>query len=497
MNWIVWWIDYKANSFFLNSTMIKLNCFEINFIKGKVVCMSDIVIQTEASRLTKEQLNDVLNIDRGYIAQWANQTKSIGILIQDPAQFLRVYLAVQSNGYLPVVLDAKWTSEQLHQILNHYQITHVIADKKIEGVNSLRLEQLNEAETPSSQKVTSPPDDLLHIGFTSGTTGMPKAYYRNRYSWLVSYDANDDILNAPPSCVIAPGPIAHSLTLYAMMYAYHSHCPCYMQMDYHPAQLLHQLIEHPKAVVFIVPSVLEQILQLNTKKLRDISVTFLTSGAKLEPHTIKRFKESMPKSQVIEFFGTSEASFISYHHVTDYAPKNVGKLFKGVKVILTDDTGQKLSDPTQIGQLHVQSDMVFSGYVDGESISNQDTIATGDYAKMTEDQELILEGRVNNKVIVGGMNVYPEEVERVILETTPIQHVMVTGERHYELGEVLIAYYQTKQPITIREIKRDLRQYLERYKVPMRFIEVPEMLWTNSGKIARKEMDERYGRKEK
>lgn len=153
MNWIVWWIDYKANSFFLNSTMIKLNCFEINFIKGKVVCMSDIIIQTEASRLTKEQLNDVLNIDRGYIAQWANQTKSIGILIQDPAQFLRVYLAVQSNGYLPVVLDAKWTSEQLHQILNHYQITHVIADKKIEGVNSLRLEQLNEAETPSSQKV--------------------------------------------------------------------------------------------------------------------------------------------------------------------------------------------------------------------------------------------------------------------------------------------------------------------------------------------------------
>ncbi|MEJ7388377.1 CoA ligase, partial [Staphylococcus epidermidis] len=73
--------------------------------------MSDIVIQTEASRLTKAQLNDVLNIDRGYIAQWANQTKSIGILIQDPAQFLRVYLAIQSSGYLPVVLDAKWTSE--------------------------------------------------------------------------------------------------------------------------------------------------------------------------------------------------------------------------------------------------------------------------------------------------------------------------------------------------------------------------------------------------
>lgn len=459
--------------------------------------MSDIVIQTEASRLTKTQLNHTLNIDRGYIEPWAKQTKRIGILIQDPAQFLRVYLAVQSSGYLPVVLDAKWTSEQLHQILKHYHITHVIADKQIEGVNTLRLEQLNEAEVPSTQAMTSPPDDLLHIGFTSGTTGMPKAYYRNRYSWLVSYDANDAILNTPPTCVIAPGPIAHSLTLYAMMYAYHSDCPCYMQMDYHPVQLFHQLIEQPNAIVFIVPSVLEQLLQLNTKRLNEISVTFLTSGAKLEPHTIQRFKESMPKAQVIEFFGTSEASFISYHHVTDYAPKNVGKLFKGVKVILTDDAGQILPDLTQVGQLHVQSDMVFSGYVDGEPISNQDTIATGDYAKMTANQELILEGRVHNKVIVGGMNVYPEEVERAILETTSISHVMVTGESHYELGEVLVAYYQTAQPVEIREIKQDLRRHLERYKVPMRFIEVPEMLWTNSGKIARKEMVARYGRKEK
>lgn len=459
--------------------------------------MSDIVIQTEASRLTKTQLNDVLNKDRGYIQQWAADTESIGILIQDPAQFLRVYLAVQSSGYIPVVLDAKWTSEQLHQILKHYHITYVIADKQIENVHRLLLEQLNEAENASAQKVTSPPHDLLHIGFTSGTTGMPKAYYRNKHSWVVSYDANDAILNAAPSCMIAPGPIAHSLTLYAMMYAYRSNCPCYMQMDYHPAQLFNQLIEHPQAVVFIVPSVLEQLLQLNTEQLKDISVTFLTSGAKLEPHTIKRFKDRMPKAQVIEFFGTSEASFISYHHVTDYAPKNVGKLFQGVKVILTDDAGQKLSDQTKIGQLHVQSDMVFSGYVDGESVSNQDTIATGDYARMTENQELILEGRVNNKVIVGGMNVYPEEVERVILETTPIEQVMVTGESHYELGEVLIAYYQSEQPIDIRALKRDLRQHLERYKVPMRFIQVPEMRWTNSGKIARKEMIARYGRKEK
>ncbi|UXV35336.1 AMP-binding protein [Staphylococcus sp. IVB6181] len=456
--------------------------------------MSLNVVQTEASRLTQSELNHYLKSDVPFIQQWAAHER-IGILIQDPAQFMRVYQAIQGAGYLPVVLDSKWTSEQLHEILAHYQVTQVIADKQIEDVHTVRLEQLNEAEASEElHELHMPPDGLLHIGFTSGTTGMPKAYYRNRHSWDVSYDANDAILETKPSCIIAPGPLAHSLTLYAMMYAYHSELTCYMQMDYHPVQLLHQLQEQNGAAVFIVPSVLEQLLHFDAKQLSEVSVTFLSSGAKLEPHTIQKFKQKLPNAQVIEFFGTSEASFISYHHVTDYAPKNVGKLFKGVKVILTDDSGKQLPDSKQVGQLHVQSEMVFSGYVGAESISSKDTIATGDYARMTDDQELILEGRVNNKVIVGGMNVYPEEVERVITETTPIQHVMVNGVPHYELGEVLIAYYQSETDLEIREVKQILRNHLERYKVPMRFIRVPEMLWTSSGKVARQQMIEKYGR---
>lgn len=465
---------------------------------------SKVMVQTENSVLMRNVFERNLEKRAAYIEEWWNTqpqylNQRIGISIADPAHFLTVYRAVQIAGKLPVVLDPKWTSEQFKEILKHYEITYLITDKKkdIDHIQQLTLESFEEYQNNEVKlsKIQKSPEDMLHIGFTSGTTGMPKAYYRNRFSWLVSYDANDAILNGVPSSIIAPGPLAHSLTLYALMYAHHHSVPCYMQTRYHPKQLLQQLQDHSGAAVFLVPSILEQLLQFENEELSDIKVTFLTSGAKLEPHTIARFQEKLPHSEVIEFFGTSEASFISYHRVHDYQPHNVGQLFKGVRIKLSDDSGQELPKLTSTGQLHVQSNMVFSGYVDGMHVSAQDDIATGDYARMTENGDLILEGRVNNKCIIGGMNVYPEEVERVIMQHIPVNHVMVDAMPHYELGEVLIAYYESKETLAIPDVKKELRKHLERYKIPMRWIKVPHMIWTSSGKIARRAMKEEFGRR--
>lgn len=460
-----------------------------------------IMIETESSQLTYSDFNKNLERNAATILQWWQQAaehpnERIGISVADPADFLSVYRAIQIAGKLPVVLDSKWTTTQFNAILEHYDISHLITDTKQPAVpiQQLTLTELNsQYSTAEPYACNTPPEDLLHIGFTSGTTGMPKAYYRNRMSWVVSYEANDAILNGAPSSIIAPGPLAHSLTLYALMYAHYHQVPCYMQTNYRPEQLLTQLQSHPDSAVFLVPSILEHILQFDADALAEIKVTFLTSGAKLEPRTIARFQEKLPQSEVIEFFGTSEASFISYYQVQDYQPHNVGQLFKGVQIKLRDDEGNRLTNLTDMGQLYIQSPMVFSGYVDGPRISEQDEIATGDYARLTLTGDLILEGRVNNKCIVGGMNVYPEEVERVIMQHFPVKHVMVAATPHYELGEVLIAYYESDTSLSITDVKKDLRKYLERYKVPMRWIKVPQMQWTSSGKIARKAMTEIYG----
>ena len=462
---------------------------------------NEIMVQTESSQLTYSEFNENLERNAAAILQWWQQAadhpnERIGISVADPADFLPVYRAIQTAGKLPVVLDSKWTTTQFNAILEHYHIFHLITDVKKPAIHipQLTLTELNsENGTAEPLACNTPPEDLLHIGFTSGTTGMPKAYYRNRMSWVVSYEANDAILNGAPSSIIAPGPLAHSLTLYALMYAHYHQVPCYMQTNYRPEQLLTQLQSHPDSAVFLVPSILEHLLQFEADALADIKVTFLTSGAKLEPRTIARFQEKLPQSEVIEFFGTSEASFISYHQVQNYQPHNVGQLFKGVQIKLRDDKGNSLPNLTEVGQLYIQSPMVFSGYVDGPRISELDEIATGDYARLTQAGDLILEGRVNNKCIVGGMNVYPEEVEHVIMQHFPVKHVMVAAAPHYELGEVLIAYYESDTPLPITDVKKELRKYLERYKVPMRWIKVPQMQWTSSGKIARKAMIETYG----
>lgn len=256
-----------------------------------------IIVETENSQLTYSDFNKNLERNAATILQWRQQTaehsnERIGISVADPADFLTVYRAIQTAGKLPVVLDSKWTATQFNAILEHYDISHLITDTQKPAVRipQLTLTELNsQYSTAKRSACNMPPEDLLHIGFTSGTTGMPKAYYRNRLSWVVSYEANDEILKGAPSAVIAPGPLAHSLTLYALMYAHHHQIPCYMQTDYRPEQLLTQLQSHPDSAVFLVPSILEHLLQFEADELVDIKVTFLTSGAKLEPRTIARF----------------------------------------------------------------------------------------------------------------------------------------------------------------------------------------------------------------
>ena len=61
--------------------------------------------------------------------------------------------------------------------------------------------------------------NVIHIGFTSGTTGLPKAFYRNEHSWIVSFKENEKLLQHCEETIVAPGPLSHSLSLYACIYA--------------------------------------------------------------------------------------------------------------------------------------------------------------------------------------------------------------------------------------------------------------------------------------
>lgn len=395
----------------------------------------------------------------------------IGIAIKHPIQFIKWYVGALINHQIPCVIDA---SRDDNHILDVLTINHI----PIYIDNS---EQITEVE---KVEVQSLPHDTLHIGFTSGTTGMPKAYLRSHMSWMKSFQYNDAFMNESIKVYAAPGPHAHSLSLYVMIYALCRGKSFYGQSSFNAQKLVREL-NHlgQKKTLFVVPTMIYSILN-ERENLKCLSSMY-SSGAKLPQAMFEKLKTIYPHVDIIEFFGSSEASFISYN-LNGKAPLDtVGYLFPSVKIKLEN------KGVDQIGKLYISSDMIFSGYLNSDN--DYSWIEVGDWASINEQQELRLYGRDSERLIIGGKNIYPEVIEQAVLSIDEVFEAIVIGEAHHQFGEIAVLIYRGNIEIKYRDLRKLLlSKGVSRYEIPSKIKQVRKMKYTESGKISRYKMKHAY-----
>lgn len=398
----------------------------------------------------------------------------VGLTLSHPMDTMIYYLALLMHECVPCLLDHRWSREQQDQLIRHYGLSYLVDDTQ-------RV-QINKGVT---NQFTSDIEGLLHIGFTSGTTGLPKAYYRNEHSWIISFEENEPLMSNPIETIVAPGPLSHSLSLYACVYALYSGRTFEGQHHFNAQRLLHN-IEHAQqnVAMFLVPTMLAACTATNEELTQTHHI--FSTGDKLHDHFRERVRHTFPNSVLIEFFGTSEASFISYNYDNQAPTHSVGKLFSNVEVKLSHQVEH------HIGLLQVCSDMVFSGYVDSESMHSLDWIETGDYASVDSNGYLFLHGRKHDRMIIGGRNVFPQEIERIAMTYPEIEEVVVMGVPHQRFGEIACMLYTASETISKSTLRTYLSNRLARYQIPSKIIQVPRMNYTASGKIARSEMKSLY-----
>ncbi|MDG0820263.1 AMP-binding protein [Staphylococcus equorum] len=396
----------------------------------------------------------------------------VAVIMKDPMETIIYYCALLKKNCIPCILDFQWSQAQIDTLLNHYGISYVINEEQEIISKHIKNNQLKWH------------DDLLHVGFTSGTTGLPKAYYRNEKSWLYSYKENEKLLGTLINILVAPGPLSHSLSLYTCIYALYSGRTFIGQRQF-DAPLLLQTIEKVSETVamFLVPTMLTSCLAENIK-MESVRYIFST-GDKLPLEIRNKVQQYMPQTILIEFFGTSEASFISYNYNNEAPYHSVGLPFPNVKIHLAHQ------DEQGVGVLHIQSNMVFSGYAN-QDISRSKWLEIGDFASLDHNGYLYLHGRQSDRMIIGGRNVYPTEIERVAQEYEYFNEVCIVSEPHSKFGEIAVLLYTGTRYVSYQSLKSFLSSYLGRYQIPSKLIKIDEMYYTQSGKIARRQMKERY-----
>jgi long-chain acyl-CoA synthetase len=349
---------------------------------------------------------------------------------------------------------------------------------------------------PISMRATANPLNIFYIGFTSGSTGTPKGFQRHQRSWIDSFTGcNEAFQLSSKDIYCAPGPLCHSLSLFAAVYAIHIGASLVLSEKFEAQLLLDSIVKAEVSVLFVVPTMLQGFLHAESA-IQIPSVTkILSSGAKWNPSMKKRVQRLFPNSERIEYYGASETSFISYldEKGSLLKPSSVGKAFPGIEVTIKDRNGENLLSG-EVGLLHVKSSMIFSGYLHEPLDQLLEEITVGDLAYIDEQGFITLVGREKNMIISGGLNIYPEEIEQHLKSIEAIEEVVVAGLVDDYWGEKVIAFIKWKQDHF--EGKQSLTDYcrkgLASYKCPKAFYSVDHIPYTISGKVARNELLENF-----
>lgn len=435
---------------------------------------------------------------------------NVAILSTNRIEFAEVFLGAIYAGCVPIPVDPRWSSNEVNTTIQQTQPKLIFAESAY--VNDLagqdiesKLYIFTDGETGSydvwldrlnTGAEFDDSNELLFIGFTSGTTGSPKGYMRTHSSWIKSFEATKEAFQLNHmEHILAPGPFVHSLSLFALMHSLYNGATFHILQHFKAHKVLELCERIPNAILFVVPTMIESMLQLAVPGQTHIQA-LISSGGKWSEASIKKCREVFVGTKLYEFYGSSESSYISYVDVTtEDRSDSVGKPFPGVEISIRDEHFEEVSTG-QIGQLFVRSELVFLGYHHlpeaTKAVFQDGWLITGDYMCKDKDGFLYLVGRAKNRIISGGFNVFPEEIESVLQQHPAIQEVMVLGVPDDYWGEKITALvkWNGQQRLSLEEIKDYGRKHLAHYKAPKQIITMDQFIYTSSGKVARQAMKE-------
>ncbi|MBU8543125.1 MULTISPECIES: class I adenylate-forming enzyme family protein [Roseomonadaceae] len=227
----------------------------------------------------------------------------------------------------------------------------------------------------------------------------------------------------------------------------------------------------------------------------------ISGTAPLPQATKERIVGFFGEGKLYERYGTTETSIACSLSPPDQLRKqaSVGLPYPATQMKICDGDGQRVAQG-EVGELWVSSPYMFSGYLNlpeqTAAGTRGDWFVTGDLARQDEEGYLYLVDRKNDMVISGGENIYPREVEEVLLAHPAIAECGVTGAPHPYWGEAVTAFVVTRpgMNVTAEELAALCRDRLSRYKVPKDIRFMPALPRNAMGKVLRRELKDQLRR---
>jgi fatty-acyl-CoA synthase len=454
----------------------------------------------------------------GLRAQGIREGSCIGILARNHRGFLDITFAGAKAGARLLYLNTDFAGPQLRDVCEREAVTLLVHDQEYdpltEGIDPPhgRLYAWTEEPRPQdtlealiSQHVDEMPDPPAEparvVLLTSGTTGTPKGAPRQQGHSLHPIGA---LLSKVPyrqreSSYVA-APMFHGLGFTQMVLAVTLGCTTIAERRFNPERVLEAIArEHPRVLV-VVPVMLHRIVSLieeqpgrwDTSSLRII----FASGSQLEAELVRRTQRAIG-DVLYNFYGSTEVAWATFATPEDLraAPGTAGRPPFGTIVRLFGADGRPVYGPGSIGRIFVGNGFQFEGYTGGGNKELIDGLmSTGDVGHFDSAGRLFVDGRDDDMIVSGGENLFPNEIEELLITHQAIGEAAVIGVDDEEFGKRLAAFVVLKpgQALTADEVKDFVKQNLARYKVPRDVTFVEELPRTPTGKVLKRTLREEH-----
>ncbi|MEM9516829.1 MAG: AMP-binding protein [Actinomycetota bacterium] len=429
---------------------------------------------------------------------------AVGLMARNGSLFLTALVATSKCGLVPVLLNTEFAPEQLAGVLRREGVVGLVHDESTAdvvaaaGFDGVILDHHHATSPPAGQAPSLPRqslrDPVVPILLTSGTTGTPKGARRS-----LAADPRPAIgmLERIPiqtgDTVVIACPLFHAWGFAQALTTAVLGGTVVVSTRFDPDVTITMLDAHRADVLVVVPTILQRLLQSSSLDQADLSSlrVVASSGSALPTATANAWLDRVGDN-LYNLYGSTEVGQATLATPDDlrHAPGTVGRAISGTRLAILDPAGAAVRAGQQ-GAIFVGSGSNFQGYTGGGSKDVVDGLmATGDVGYLDDEGRLFVTGRADDMIVSGGENVYPLEIEELLLTDPGVADAVVVGVADEAFGERLVAYVVRTENSEIDEatLKSMVAARLSRFKVP-RTIEFVDVLpRTATGKVLRRQL---------
>lgn len=392
--------------------------------------------------------------------------------------------------------------QQVISILPREESPDVALFDSIVGITSLRevmmqgQQRLAEGAGLPEEASSRDESDCAVIIYTSGTTGHPKGAMLSHKNLTRNVEQVKGVLTIQPEDrFVTVLPLFHSFAATVCMNcALASGSGSVLMENFVPAKMF-EALEKQKITIFCgVPAIFQAMLNAWPASSPDLSALRLlvSGGAPLPAPTLQQLEATF-NVPVLEGDGPTECSPVTSVNPEQGVRKigSVGPPLPGVEIAIHDDNDRPL--PTgEVGEIVVRGDNVMLGYLNQPEATREAMTNgwyhTGDLGTLDADGYLFIVDRKKDMIISAGLNVYPREVEDVLLQHSGVADVAVIGQPHAVRGEDVVAVVIKKPDVVLaeRELIAFCRERLANYKAPRRILFRETLPRGGTGKVVKR-----------